>query len=112
MSRGGYIRNVFIRHCKTKTAKVGVHLTMRYSGTLDGKATPAIEHIDIRDCTFAKLLKQPVVVEGFSDQVRITDVVIANCSFEEAAGKSIVTNASRIFVIGGKGSGLDEVAAP
>jgi len=112
MTRGGYIKNVFIRNCTAKTAKVGIHLTMRYSGTTAGTATPALNHIDIRDCTFEKLLKQPVVVEGFSDTVRITDVTIANCVFQNAPGLSLVTNASRVFVNGGRGSGLAEVAAP
>jgi hypothetical protein len=44
---------------------------------------------------------------GYSADLRITDITIANCIFEEASGKSVVTNASRIFLSGVRNSGLE-----
>jgi hypothetical protein len=82
-------------------------MTMRYQGTLGGHATPIIQDIDIRDCTFAHLSKQPIVIEGFSDSVRITDVTIANCTFQSAEGRSIITNASRIHLTADQGGDLN-----
>ena len=67
MTRGGYIKNINIRNCTVKSARTGIGMTMRYPGTLDGHATPIIQDIDIRNCTFDNLSKQPIFIEGFSD---------------------------------------------
>ncbi len=107
MTRGGFIEDVYIRNCQVKISKVGIHMTMRYSGTLDGDSTPRVARIDIRDCSFAELTKQPIFIEGFSDTARITDVTIANCTFEKAGAKSVMTNASRVSLPGTKGTGVD-----
>ncbi|MGA3164099.1 MAG: glycoside hydrolase family 28 protein [Verrucomicrobiota bacterium] len=107
MTRGGFIKNINIRNCTVKSARTGISMTMRYQGTLGGHATPIIQDIDIRDCTFAHLSKQPIVIEGFSDSVRITDVTIANCTFQSAEGRSIITNASRIHLTADQGGDLN-----
>jgi len=107
MTRGGFIRNIFIRNCTVKSARTGVGITMRYPGTLDGHATPVIRNIDIRNCTFAHLSRQPIIIEGFSDLVRITDVTIANCVFPGTGDRGIITNASRIYLTADQGGGLN-----
>ena len=108
-ARGGYIENIYLRNCSVKTAKYGIHLTQRYggNGARDGSEKPPIHRIDIRDSTFATLTKGPIFIEGWSDDLKITDITIANCAFADAKGKSVVTNASRIFLSGVKNSGLE-----
>jgi polygalacturonase len=108
-ARGGFIENVYLRDCSTKTAKVGVHMTLRYasSGARDGGSVPVIRNVDIRNSTFANLTKQAVFIEGYSPTIPITDVTIANCQFQKAAGASFITNALRIDLAGTQGTGLE-----
>lgn len=107
MTRGGFIQGAYIRHCTVKSARTGIGITMRYPGTLNGSAVPVIRDIDIRDCTFDRLSRQPIDIEGFSDSVRITDVTIANCTFPGAGARSVITNASRIHLTANQGGGLN-----
>jgi polygalacturonase len=107
MTRGGFIRNICIRNCAVTSARTGIGMTMRYPGTLGGQATPVIRDIDIRDCTFDRLSRQSILIEGFSDSVRITDATIAHCIFPDTGARSLITNASRIHLIGNQGGGLD-----
>ena len=109
-ARGGYINNVFIRNCKVQTAKFGIHMTLRYSsaGARDGEYTPDLRNIDIRDCSFANLTKQPIFIEGYDDKIKISDVTIANCVFEQAQTKGMtITNAVNIHLINNSGAGLE-----
>jgi polygalacturonase len=101
-ARGGGIEDIFIRNCRVKAARFGIFLTMRYasSGAKDGEAIPYVRQIDIRDCTFEKLTKNAVVVEGWSPAARITDVTIQNCRFPEMANPYVITNAARIQING------------
>jgi polygalacturonase len=109
-ARGGYIENAYIRNCSIKTAVVGVHMTLRYSasGAMEGTTIPVISNIDIRNCTFSTLTRQPVFIEGWSPTHQITDITIANCHFPETAQPGFVTNATRIFMPGTTGSGLEQ----
>jgi len=107
MTRGGFIEDAYLRHCTVKSARTGIGITMKYPGTLNGDATPVIRNIVIRDCTFDRLSRQPIVIEGFSDSVRITDVTIAHCIFPGVGARSMITNASRIHLSGNEGGGLD-----
>jgi polygalacturonase len=108
-ARGGFIEDVHIRNCSVKTARVGIHMTMKYasSGARDGGSIPIVHNIDIRDSTFGHLTKQAVFIEGWSDAARITDVTIANCSFPPAPAASFITNASRVDFTGTSGTGLE-----
>jgi polygalacturonase len=108
-ARGGFIEDVHIRKCSIKTARVGIHMTMRYasSGSRDGSSIPVVHNIDIRNCNFDALTKQPIFIEGWSESAPITDVTIANCNFSEAPGFSFITNASRIDLTGSHGTGLE-----
>ena len=109
-ARGGYITNVFIRDCKVKTAKFGIHMTLRYasSGARDGDVVPVVRDIDIRDCSFASLTKQPIFIEGYDEKIRISDVTIANCVFEQAQPKGVtITNAVNIRLINNRGAGWE-----
>ena len=107
MTRGGVIEHIFIRNCAVKSAKTGIGMTLKYPGTLNGQSTPVMRDIDIRDCTFAHLSKQPVLIEGFSDSVRITDVAITSCVFPDGGAPGVITNASRIHLVGNQGGGLN-----
>jgi polygalacturonase len=106
-ARGGFIEDVYIRNCRVKTARYGIHMTMRYSssGARDGDAMPVVRNIDIRDCTFAVLTKQPIVIEGWSPAAPITDVTIANCRFPASASGNTIVNAVRVHVIDNKTAG-------
>lgn len=107
MTRGGVVQHIFIRNCAVKSARTGIGMTLKYPGTLNGQATPVMRDVDIRNCTFARLSKQPILIEGFSDSVRITDVTIANCVFPDMGTRSVITNASRIHLVANEGGGLD-----
>jgi hypothetical protein len=82
-----------------KTARTGIGMTMKYTKNANGNFIPVVRDIDIRDCKFEKLLRQPVFIEGFSELAQITDVTIANCKFPEGAGKNTITNAARINIV-------------
>jgi polygalacturonase len=107
MTRGGYIRDVYIRNCAVTSARTGIGMTMRYPGTLGGQAIPVIRDIDIRHCTFGRLSRQPILIEGFSDSVRITDATIADCIFPATGTPGLITNASRILLLANQGGGLN-----
>jgi len=111
-ARGGYIEHIYVRHCTIKTAQVGINMTLKYSsnGAMNGSAIPVIRDIDIRDCTFYKLTVQPIFLQGWSPTNPITDITIADCHFLQAAKKSQVTDATRIYLPGTEGSGLEQKA--
>jgi len=111
-ARGGYIEHIYLRRCTVKTAQVGISMTLRYSssGAMNGSAIPVIRDIDIRDCTFASLIQQPIFIQGWSPANPITDITIANCHFLHAGKKSLLTDATRIFLPGTEGSGLAQKA--
>ena len=108
-ARGGFIEDVYLRNCSVKTAKYGIHMTMRYSssGARDGDSIPVVRNIDIRNSTFGELTKQAVFIEGYSESMRIANVTIANCTFPEDAGKSLITNASHVYLVGTRGISLE-----
>jgi len=104
-ARGGYIQNVYVRDCEVKRAKVGIDMTLRYasSGAMGGSSIPIIRDVDIRNCKFEQLTKQPVFIEGWSPSNPITDVSIVDCRFLHAAEKSFVTNATDVVMDGSRG---------
>lgn len=108
-ARGGFIENIYLRNCSVKTAQYGIHMTQRYgsNGASAGSEKPAVRNIDIRNSSFATLTKAPIFIEGYSADLKITDLTIADCVFEQTKNKSVVTNASRIFLSGVKNSGLE-----
>jgi hypothetical protein len=57
-----------------------------------------VRGIDIRDCSFETLTKQPIVIEGWSPTAPVTDVTIANCEFPSDAKANSITNAARIHL--------------
>ena len=105
-ARGGFIERIFIRNCKIAVARYGIYITMRYasSGAKDGEAVPLVHDIDIRDCSFARLTKQPIFIEGWSPTAQVSDVTIANCVFENTAPPGVtITNAVRINLVNNRG---------
>lgn len=108
-ARGGYIENIYFRNCTVKTAKFGIHMTMRYSssGAMEGEAAPRVRNIDIRDSKFANLTQQPIFIEGWSEAMPITDVTIANCDLECAKknAANTITNTARIKLVNVKVNG-------
>ena len=101
-TRGGYIQDIYIRNCDIKMAKFGIHMTMRYFSkeVQDASQVASVKNIDIRDCVFRAVTKQPIFIEGWSPEAQITDVTIANCAFPADAPANTITNASRIQIIG------------
>jgi polygalacturonase len=109
-ARGGYINNVFIRNCQTQTAKFGIHMTLRYSsaGARDGQYIPEMKNINIRNCTFANLTKQPIFIEGYDEKIKISGVTIADCTFASAKNRGItLTNAVDIHLVNNQGVNAD-----
>jgi polygalacturonase len=108
-ARGGFIENIFLRNCTVKTAKFGVHMTLRYggNGAVEGDSIPRVRNIEIRDSKFANLTKAPIFIEGWSPEAQITDVTIANCELECTKKKAAntITNAARIKLINVKVNG-------
>ncbi len=105
-ARGGFIERIFIRNCNIAVARYGIYITMRYasSGAKDGEAIPRVQDIDIRDCTFSRLTKQAVFIEGWSAVAAVSDVTIANCVFEPAAQPDVtITNAARVNLLNNRG---------
>jgi polygalacturonase len=110
-ARGGYINNVFIRNCRVKTSKFGIHMTLRYSsaGARDGQYVPEMKNIQIRDCSFANLTKQPVFIEGYDEKIKISGVTIANCEFTKAKNPALtITNAVNIQLLNNRGAGYQQ----
>ncbi|MBA4146541.1 MAG: glycoside hydrolase family 28 protein [Verrucomicrobia bacterium] len=104
--RGGFIEDFYVRNCTVKKAITGIHMTMRYDKIVEGAAIPFVRNIDIRNVTFDDL-KQAIVIEGISDDAKITDVTIANCEFKNTQQKSVVTFADRVNFINTSGTGLE-----
>jgi len=104
-ARGGYIKNIYLRDCTVKMAKVGIHMTLRYSssGAMAGDSVPVMRDIDIRNSTFKELTKQGVFIEGWSPSHPITGVSIVNCHFLHAAEENFVTNVTDIVMDGWSG---------
>lgn len=104
-ARGGYVEDIYLRDCTVKTAKYGIHMTLRYgsSGARDGEAPPSMRNIDIRNSTFGTLTKGPIFIEGYSPENKITDVAIAECAFEPTKKGPTFTNCARITLIGVSG---------
>lgn len=104
-ARGGYIKNIYLRDCVVKMAKVGIHMTLRYSssGAMEGDSVPVMSDIDIRNSTFEELAKQPVFIEGWSPSHPITNVSIVNCHFLHTTGGVFVTNATDVVMDGWNG---------
>jgi polygalacturonase len=104
-ARGGFIEDVYLRDCTVKTAKYGIHMTLRYGagGRRDGDTPPSVRNIDIRDSQFGALTKGPIVIEGYAPTNRITDVTVAECAFQPSKAGMVVTNASRVALFGIRG---------
>lgn len=101
-ARGGYIENIYLRNCEVKTAKFGIHMTMRYSsnGAAEGEAPPRVGNIEIRDSNFANLTKQAIFIEGWSPQATINDVLIKNCNLVcEKTTANTITNTARVNLV-------------
>jgi polygalacturonase len=103
-ARGGYIQDVYVRDCVIRQAQIGIDMTLRYasSGAMDGDAVPVIRNIDIRDTTFQKLTKQPVFIEGWSEDATISNVSIVDCRFLHAAKRNYITNATDVVMDGSR----------
>ena len=108
-ARGGFIENIFVRNCTVKTAKYGIHMTLRYggNGAIEGESIPRVRNIDIRDSKFANLTKGPIFIEGWSPEAQITDVTVANCELActKKNATNTITNAARINLVNVKVNG-------
>ncbi|HEX5220666.1 MAG TPA: glycoside hydrolase family 28 protein [Verrucomicrobiae bacterium] len=108
-ARGGFVENIYLRNCTVKTAKYGIHMTLRYgaAGARDGEHPPRLRNIEIRDSKFGELTRGPIFIEGYAATNQITDVTVANCDFVPGKGRVVVTNAVRISLLNCTGLGAE-----
>jgi polygalacturonase len=97
--RGGFIKDINIRNCTVKTAQFGIHLTMQYENVAVGEAVPEISNIRFQNVKFENLSQAALFVQGLSDQAKISNVIIANCTFPETKKRSEITFAENVFVV-------------
>ena len=103
---GGYIQNVYIRNCVTRTADYGIHMTMRYfssSPANSGVFIPLLRNIDIRDCAFAGLSTAGIFLQGINGSNQITDINIVNCRFGNPTNS--FSNTNRINLVNNRDGG-------
>jgi polygalacturonase len=100
-ARGGFVEDIYVRNCTVKTAKYGIHMTLRYgsSGAREGDHPPRMRNIEIRDSQFGRLTRQPIFIEGYAPTNQIQDVTIARCEFVPGEGEVTITNAARIKLL-------------
>lgn len=100
-ARGGFVEDIYLRNCTVKTAKYGIHMTLRYGagGARDGEHPPRMRNIDIRDSQFGQLSRQPIFIEGYAPTNEISDVTISGCAFVPGQGGVTITNANRISIV-------------
>ncbi len=106
-ARGGFVEDIYLRNCTVKTAKYGIHMTLRYGagGAREGEHPPRMRNIEIRNSQFGALTKQPIFIEGYAATNQIKDVTIADCEFEAGNDTVTITNASRISILNCRGLG-------
>jgi polygalacturonase len=108
-ARGGFVEDIFMRNCTVKTAKFGIHLTLRYGagGARDGAHPPVMRNIEIRDSKFGQFTRQAIFIEGYAATNQITEVTIADCEFAPGKSGVTITNASRISIVNCRGLGAE-----
>jgi polygalacturonase len=108
-ARGGYMENIYVRNCMTKTAtQTGIYMTMQYTSSSPantGTNTPVVRNIDVRDCAFANVA-QAVFLQGLSSTQQVTDVTVANCRFPNTSTANSFSYTNRISFINNVGGGL------
>jgi polygalacturonase len=104
-ARGGFVENIYLRNCTVKSAKFGIHMTLRYgsSGAREGEHPPVMRNIDIRDSKFGQLTQQPIFIEGYAPTNPISTVTIANCEFVPTKAGVTVTNATGVEIVNCRG---------
>jgi len=104
-ARGGFVENIYLRNCTVKTAKYGIHMTLRYGagGARDGEHPPRMQNIEIRDSKFGLLTRQPIFIEGYASTNQIRNVTVANCEFVPGKGAVTITNAMGISLLNCRG---------
>ncbi|MEW6157071.1 MAG: glycoside hydrolase family 28 protein [Verrucomicrobiota bacterium] len=104
--RGGFIERFYVRHCTVKTAEVGIHMTMRYDRVTEGGAIPRVGQIAISDVVFEQL-KQAIFLEGLTEDARIAEVAIVNCTFRNTRQKSALVHTRDVHLVNTTGTGLE-----
>jgi polygalacturonase len=84
--RGGTIENVWIRKCAIQRgSKSGIDMILNYDWKAGGSKplpyVPALRNVEISDCSFANV-PTAIFIEGLSDAVKISDIRIIDCRFE------------------------------
>jgi len=104
-ARGGFVEDIYLRDCTVKTAKYGIHMTLRYGsgGRRDGDNPPSMRNIDIRDSKFGTLTRGPIFIEGYAASNKISHVTIAGCTFEPPQKMSTFTNCENVKLVNVKG---------
>ena len=97
--RGGFIKNINIRDCTVKAAQIGIHITMQYEDVSVGETIPDIRDIRIQNVKFETLTSAPLFVQGLSDKVKVSNVIIADCTFPKTRKQSEITFADNVLVV-------------
>ena len=91
--RGGLIENIFVRNIKVgEVGDAVIHFDMKYEPNegKDGGFLPVWRNIDIRNVSSSKS-KYAMFLIGLENSP-IKNLVVENCKFDNAAGKSIIEN--------------------
>ena len=97
--RGGFIKNINIRDCTVKAAQIGIHVTMQYEGVSVGETVPDIGDIRLQNVKFETLTSSPLFVQGLSEKVKVSNVIIADCTFPKTRKQSAITFADNVLVV-------------
>ena len=97
--RGGFIKNINIRDRTVKAAQVGLHITMQYENVSVGKTIPDIRDIRLQNVKFETLTSAPLFVQGLSDTVKVSNVIIAACVFPQAKKQGEITFSDNVLAV-------------
>jgi hypothetical protein len=97
--RGGFIKNINIRDSTVKAAQIGLHITMQYEDVSVGETIPEIGDIRMQNVKFETLTSAPLFVQGLSEKVKVSNVIIADCTFPKTKKQSEITFADNVLVV-------------
>ena len=97
--RGGFIQNINIRDCTVKAAQIGIHITMQYEDVSVGETIPDIRDIRIQNVKFETLTSAPLFVQGLSEKVQVSNVIVAGCIFPNTKKQSEITFSDNVLAV-------------
>ena len=93
--RGGLLENIFVRNLEVgQVAKAAVTIDFYYEEGPEGKFTPIVRNVDIRNMKMRKA-EYALYLRGFAN-APIRDVTIADCDFGGVAKPNLLEHAEGI----------------